>query len=160
MQSVIYTTAHGNAGFLSHWVRPRIEPASSWIPVRFVTSVPPWELPDSSFQIMFSFEFSGQSHWYSMFPWMTMMPFLFFRRKKTVTLLHSYKISFFCLLRRNSNIGCLFPTLLLEYITCITSWQPQWATQWSRMYYYSLFFKNIFIFSIIVDLQCPTISAV
>ena len=26
-----YTTAHGNAGSLTHGVRPGIEPASSWI---------------------------------------------------------------------------------------------------------------------------------
>ena len=28
--SAIYTTAHGNAGSLTHWARPGIEPASSW----------------------------------------------------------------------------------------------------------------------------------
>ena len=31
-----YTTAHGNAGSLTHWARPRIKPTSSWILVRFV----------------------------------------------------------------------------------------------------------------------------
>ena len=39
-----YTTAHGNAGFLTHWVRPGIKPASSWILARFVTTEPQWEL--------------------------------------------------------------------------------------------------------------------
>ena len=34
--SAIYTTAHGNARSFTHWARPRIEPATSWIPVRFV----------------------------------------------------------------------------------------------------------------------------
>ena len=29
--SVTYTTAHGNAGSLTHWVRPGFEPESSWI---------------------------------------------------------------------------------------------------------------------------------
>ena len=33
-----YTTGHGNAGSLTHWRRPGIEPASSWIPVRFITA--------------------------------------------------------------------------------------------------------------------------
>jgi len=33
---VTYTTAQGNAGSLTHWVRPGIEPKSSWILVRFV----------------------------------------------------------------------------------------------------------------------------
>jgi len=28
---VTYTTAHGNAGSLTHWVRPGFEPESSWI---------------------------------------------------------------------------------------------------------------------------------
>jgi len=39
--SVTYTTAHGNAGSLSHWVRPGIKPASSCMLFRFV-SAEPW----------------------------------------------------------------------------------------------------------------------
>ena len=35
--SVTYTTAHSNAGSLTHWVRPGIEPASSWILFIFIT---------------------------------------------------------------------------------------------------------------------------
>ena len=35
-ESATYSTAHGNARSLTHWARPRIEPASSWITVRFV----------------------------------------------------------------------------------------------------------------------------
>ena len=31
-----YTTAHSNIGSSTHWSRPGIEPASSWIPVRFI----------------------------------------------------------------------------------------------------------------------------
>ena len=34
--SVTYTTVHGDARSLTHWVRPWIEPASSWILVGFV----------------------------------------------------------------------------------------------------------------------------
>ena len=34
--SATFTTAHGNAGFLTHWVRPGIKPATSWFLVRFV----------------------------------------------------------------------------------------------------------------------------
>ena len=33
--SATYTTVHGNAGSLTHGVRPGIEPASSWILVGF-----------------------------------------------------------------------------------------------------------------------------
>ena len=39
-----YTTAHGSAGSLTHWVRPVIEPASSWVVVMFLTAMPRWEL--------------------------------------------------------------------------------------------------------------------
>ena len=36
--STTCTTAHGNARSLTHWARPRIEPANSQIPVRFDNS--------------------------------------------------------------------------------------------------------------------------
>ena len=35
--SATYTSAHSNARSLTHWVRPGIKPASSWIPVRSAT---------------------------------------------------------------------------------------------------------------------------
>ena len=35
--SATYTIAHGNAGFLTHWVRPGIQLPSSWILVGFVS---------------------------------------------------------------------------------------------------------------------------
>ena len=38
-----YITAHGNARSLTHWARPGIEPASSWILVRFVSAEPRWK---------------------------------------------------------------------------------------------------------------------
>ena len=34
--SATYTTVHRNAGSLTHWARPGIEPVSSQMPVRFV----------------------------------------------------------------------------------------------------------------------------
>ena len=43
--SATYTTAHGNAGSLTHWSRPGItEPETSWFPVGFVSAAPWWEL--------------------------------------------------------------------------------------------------------------------
>ena len=36
LQLPFYDTAHSNAGSLTHLVRPGIEPASSWILVRFL----------------------------------------------------------------------------------------------------------------------------
>ena len=41
--SATYTTAHSNTGSLAHWARPGIEPASSWIVIRFVSTEPRWE---------------------------------------------------------------------------------------------------------------------
>ena len=43
--SATYTTAHGNEGFLTHWARPGIKPASSWILVGFLTVKSQRELP-------------------------------------------------------------------------------------------------------------------
>ena len=42
--SAAYTTAYGNARSLTHWARPGIEPASSWILVRFISAEPQREL--------------------------------------------------------------------------------------------------------------------
>ena len=39
------TTAHGNAISSAHWVRPGIEPKSSWLLVGFVAAEPRWEVP-------------------------------------------------------------------------------------------------------------------
>ena len=36
----LYAGAHGNTRFLTHKARPGIEPKSSWILVRFVTTEP------------------------------------------------------------------------------------------------------------------------
>ena len=41
--SATYTTAHGNDGSLTHWVRPGIEPATSWFLVGFVSTAPQWK---------------------------------------------------------------------------------------------------------------------
>ena len=43
--SVTYTIAHSYAGSPTHWARPGIEPASSWILVGFISAVPRRELP-------------------------------------------------------------------------------------------------------------------
>ena len=39
-----YTTPHGNSGSLTHWVKPEIEPTSSWILVGFCLAEPQQEL--------------------------------------------------------------------------------------------------------------------
>ena len=53
--SSTYTTAHGNAGSLTHWARPGIEPASSWLLSRFVSAEPWWELLMNNFLKVMSF---------------------------------------------------------------------------------------------------------
>ena len=40
--------SHSNAGSLTHWARPGIKPAFSWILVGFVTTEPQWELLTTS----------------------------------------------------------------------------------------------------------------
>ena len=42
--SSAYTTAHGDAGSLTHWSRPAFKPMSSWIVVRLVSTEPQWEV--------------------------------------------------------------------------------------------------------------------
>ena len=48
--SATYTTAHGNSniGSLTHWARPGIEPASSWMSVRFINHWAMTPRPQSS----------------------------------------------------------------------------------------------------------------
>ena len=41
--SVTHSTAHSNAGSLTHCMRPGIEPKASWILVGFLTAEPQWE---------------------------------------------------------------------------------------------------------------------
>ena len=55
--SVTYTTAHGNAGSLTHWIRPGMEPATSWFLVRSVFAAPQWELPMYYFKRHLEYEF-------------------------------------------------------------------------------------------------------
>ena len=47
--SATYTTAWGNARYLTHWARPGIGLASSWIQVGFITACLQWELPGEVF---------------------------------------------------------------------------------------------------------------
>ena len=65
--SSTYTTVHGNAGSVTHWARPGIEPLSSWILIRFVTMKPRWELLPalhscSLYQTVSSFETRGHAY--------------------------------------------------------------------------------------------------
>ena len=79
--SVTYTTAHSNAGSLTHWARPGVEPSSLWILVRFFTC---WDTAGTpSFFFFFKYNFSPhktctlkthpKSDWYHL----SSTPFLF-----------------------------------------------------------------------------------
>ena len=48
---VTYTTAQGNAGYLTHWARPGIKPTTSWILVGFVSAAPWQELHETHFRV-------------------------------------------------------------------------------------------------------------
>ena len=52
--SATYTTAHCNAGSLTHWARPGIEPTTSWFLVRFISSLLQWELIHWAFALAIS----------------------------------------------------------------------------------------------------------
>ena len=55
--SVTYTTAHGSAGSLTHWVRPGIKPVSSRMLVRFISAEQRWELTYCHFKPCFPIDF-------------------------------------------------------------------------------------------------------
>ena len=52
-ESETYIEAHSNARSLTHWAEPGVEPASSWILVKFVTTEPQYELLGCSFKNVF-----------------------------------------------------------------------------------------------------------
>ena len=47
--SATYTTAHGDAGPLTHWARPGIKPTSSWMLIRFVNCWATMGIPSKMF---------------------------------------------------------------------------------------------------------------
>ena len=49
VKSATYTTAHGNTRSLTHWLRPGIESASSWLLLRFISTVPQWKFHGEGF---------------------------------------------------------------------------------------------------------------
>ena len=75
--SAAYSTVHGNAGSLTHWARPGVKSASSWMP----TAEPQWELlivlfnvtwekffpspnPSFLFRVMWTRGFHPAAWWY------------------------------------------------------------------------------------------------
>ena len=61
--SETYTTAYGNAESLTHWVGPGIEPASSWILVKFLTHRAPMGTPEDTFTAACLLTGEGCSEW-------------------------------------------------------------------------------------------------
>ena len=52
-ESATYTTAHGNAGSLTHWARPGIEPKTSWFLVEFVNHWATTGTPSMNFKLKY-----------------------------------------------------------------------------------------------------------
>ena len=64
--SATYTTTQGNAGSSTHWARPGIEPSTSWLLVRFVSTAWQWEFLElcwsfGDIQLNISFSCEGES---------------------------------------------------------------------------------------------------
>ena len=60
--SATCTTAHRNAGSLTHWARPEIEPASSWMLVGFLN---PWAMTGTTDLILFNgLRVKYWAHWW------------------------------------------------------------------------------------------------
>ena len=53
--SSTYTTANGNVGSLTHWARAGIKPVVSWLPVRFISAEPWWQVLDHFLNVSFYF---------------------------------------------------------------------------------------------------------
>ena len=51
--SAMYTTVHSSVGYLTHWAKSGIEPATSWFLVGFVSAAPRWGLPLPCFCLLF-----------------------------------------------------------------------------------------------------------
>ena len=68
--SVTYTTAHDNAGSLTHWARPGIEPTSSWILGGFINC---WATMGNSL----SFNLICTFFWYALVFWLNQIVILF-----------------------------------------------------------------------------------
>ena len=65
---VTYTTAHSNARSLTSWVRPGIEPTTSWFLVWFVSTAPWWELQHDVFE-EYSYAHTALPHFQNFFKW-------------------------------------------------------------------------------------------
>ena len=90
--SVTHTEAQSNTRVLTHWKRPGIEPASSWILVRFITAEPQQELqkpifmsvhyslltcfPINSFQTTYNYEL----WWGECFPETEWLPLVYLQK--------------------------------------------------------------------------------
>ena len=67
--SATYTATHGNARAPTHWARPGIEPASSWVLVRFVSAALQQEFPNwFSYFIFYLFIYLQPHLWHMEVP--------------------------------------------------------------------------------------------
>ena len=87
-----YTTAHGNPRSLTYWVRPGIETVPSWMPVRFVSAEPRWELQSNHFWLSLWSSFFRQFFLFLSFFFLI----LYFCSGRLSHLLHFSPQSFLC----------------------------------------------------------------
>ena len=66
-ESVTYITPHRNAGSLTLWARPGIEPIISWFLVGFASTLPQGELLHLSFNIFVSSQLLPRPHFFFSF---------------------------------------------------------------------------------------------
>ena len=67
--SATYSTVHSNARSLTHWARPRIEPASSWKLIRFVNCWAMTGTPSSGFNNMAATGVLAREIWWTCGAW-------------------------------------------------------------------------------------------
>ena len=65
--SVTHTTAYSHARSLTHWVRPGIKHASTWILVRFFSTEPQWDLPIAYLFMLLQVSFREQNSGFASF---------------------------------------------------------------------------------------------
>ena len=61
--SETYTTAHGNARSLTHWVRPGIKPITSWFLVGFVSAASLWDREEKQPAAVIGNGHLSKQHW-------------------------------------------------------------------------------------------------
>ena len=144
-ESVTYTKVDGNTRSLTHWARPGIEPASSWMLVRFVSIEPWWELCLLYFKCLFSSISSRQGalrccRLFIIKPWWTC---------------GGHLINIYCFLFLPSQFHCYRPNQSIASSSKTHSWHPPSS---SLLLYLPLTFSCPFYSEKVVSGSCHEMS--